>query len=355
MNMTGKPTILIVEDDDAIRENLAEMVELNGFHVIVAENGLDGFAVAKRELPALVLTDVGLPGMTGFELLEAFNRDEDLREIPVIVITARMDRASTRRGMDLGAQDYITKPFEEEEVLRSITTRLERSAPGADKPLSREEFRDLFHHEALMPGRDIKIGTVTVAFTDLRGSTKMYHELGDTPALDRVLGYFEILRSCIVAEQGLVTKTIGDAVMAIFRHPAAALRALSKAQQQLKAEHGLDLRAGVHVGQCLSVKIESRLDYFGSSVNFAARLEAEARDNDFVISEAVRKDPEVEALLSSGVFLSEPFRATLRGFGETVFDLSRVTLAAPASLPAGSIDAACPVPLPETQNQAPVF
>jgi signal transduction histidine kinase len=105
---------------------LVDILEINGFSVVAADNGTEGLALARRDLPSLIITDVNMPGMTGFELLETFRGDEALRPIPVIVISAKVDRATTRRGMELGAADFITKPFTEEEVLHSIATRLEK-------------------------------------------------------------------------------------------------------------------------------------------------------------------------------------------------------------------------------------
>jgi two-component system sensor histidine kinase/response regulator len=119
-------SILVIEDDEPVRQTLVDMLEVNGFSVVAASNGIDGLALARRALPSLIITDVNMPGMTGFELLETFRGDETLRSIPVIVVSAKVDRAATRRGMELGAADFITKPFTEEEVLHSIATRLEK-------------------------------------------------------------------------------------------------------------------------------------------------------------------------------------------------------------------------------------
>ena len=119
-------TILIVEDDEAVRHTLADILEINGYATIVASDGTEGLALAQRDHPSLIITDLNMPGMTGFELLETFRADEALRAIPVIVISAKVDRTATRHGMELGAADFITKPFSEEEVLHSITARLEK-------------------------------------------------------------------------------------------------------------------------------------------------------------------------------------------------------------------------------------
>ncbi len=121
-------TILIIEDDDSVRRTLADILELNGFAVLLAKDGTEGLATAQRALPTLIITDINMPGMNGFELLTTFRADEALRAIPVIVISAKVDRAATRHGMELGAADFITKPFSEEEVLHSIAARLEQKA-----------------------------------------------------------------------------------------------------------------------------------------------------------------------------------------------------------------------------------
>ena len=126
MKSAQNPKILIIEDDELVTETLTDMLELNGFLVTSASNGTDGLAAAKHQLPTIVITDLAMPGMTGFELLEAFRKDPDLRTVPVIVISASIDRAATRRGMELGAADFITKPFTEGEVLHSIAARLEK-------------------------------------------------------------------------------------------------------------------------------------------------------------------------------------------------------------------------------------
>jgi signal transduction histidine kinase len=119
-------TILVIEDDELARQTLVDMLEINGFSVVAADNGTDGLALARRDLPTLIITDVNMPGLSGFELLDTFRREEALRPIPVIVISAKVDRAAIRRGMELGAADFITKPFTEAEVLHSIATRLEK-------------------------------------------------------------------------------------------------------------------------------------------------------------------------------------------------------------------------------------
>ena len=187
-------------------------------------------------------------------------------------------------------------------------------------------FRDLFASEALRPGEEFSVGSQVIVFTDLRGSTKLYREIGDAVAFSRVLNHFEILKEAIATEGGAVVKTIGDAVMAVFRRPLAALRALLQAQQKLAAgETPLQLKAGIHYGPCIAVTLNDRLDYFGSTINIAARLEGQSSGSDVIISAAVRDDPEVlEWLQQQTDLLVEPVEATLKGFETQRFALWRI-------------------------------
>jgi class 3 adenylate cyclase/carbon monoxide dehydrogenase subunit G len=192
-----------------------------------------------------------------------------------------------------------------------------------------QAFRDLFSAEALRPGEQISVGSVTVLFTDLRGSTDLYRDIGDAPAFGLVMEHFAVLREAIDAEGGALVKTIGDAVMAAFRRPAPALCAMLVAQRRLAAPAGglrpLSLKAGIHSGPCIAVTLNERLDYFGSTVNAAARLEGLSSGTDVVVSDAVRCDPEVEDLVASGALCAEPFEARLKGFAEQSFRLWRIT------------------------------
>ena len=195
-------------------------------------------------------------------------------------------------------------------------------------------FRDLFSNEALRPGEQISVGTLTVLFTDLRGSTQLYREIGDAPAFGCVMSHFDVLREAIREEEGALVKTIGDAVMAVFRRPAGALRAFLTAQQKLasppEGERPLLLKVGIHAGPCIAVTLNGRLDYFGCTVNMAARLEGLSSGGDVVISSAVHADPEVAEMISGpeAELTATPFEVMLKGFDEEQFELWRV---APAS------------------------
>lgn len=118
--------ILVIEDEPQIRENLQEILELNQFEVETAENGQIGLRAAKAKAPDLILCDVCMPELDGYEVVTALRQEASTANIPVIFLTARADHTALRRGMELGADDYLTKPFVTTELLNAITSRLER-------------------------------------------------------------------------------------------------------------------------------------------------------------------------------------------------------------------------------------
>lgn len=120
--------VLVVEDDPAIRATLIDLLQLNGFDASFAIDGLEGLMTALRQRPDVILSDLHMPGLDGFQLIEKLRADDRTRAIPVIVISASVEPERMRHGMDIGADDFIVKPFTEEQVLRSISARLEKKA-----------------------------------------------------------------------------------------------------------------------------------------------------------------------------------------------------------------------------------
>jgi class 3 adenylate cyclase len=181
-------------------------------------------------------------------------------------------------------------------------------------------FRDLFAHEVIRPGEEISVGSITLMFTDLRESTRLYRKIGDAPAFGRVREHFQVLEKEIAAEGGSIIKTMGDSVMAAFRNPIEALRAMWKAQAKI-AERGepmLWLKSGIHKGPCIVVNLNDRLDYFGSTVNIAARLPGFSQGGELIFSQEIRNDPEVNEFLTQNLkpdALSR-FTGEVKGFDE---------------------------------------
>ena len=119
--------ILLVEDDASLRENIAELLDLSGFLVFDAAHGKIAVDIAKKELPNIILCDIMMPELDGYGVLEELSSNPDTRHIPFIFISAKTERQDVRKGMNLGADDYLTKPFEEEELLNAIHSRLQKA------------------------------------------------------------------------------------------------------------------------------------------------------------------------------------------------------------------------------------
>jgi CRP-like cAMP-binding protein len=121
-------TILLIEDNLEVRENTAEILELANYKVMTAENGKIGVEKALAETPDLIICDIMMPVLDGYGVLHLLNKNETLKNIPFIFLTAKAERSDFRRGMEMGADDYITKPFTDIELLNAIDRRLKKSA-----------------------------------------------------------------------------------------------------------------------------------------------------------------------------------------------------------------------------------
>lgn len=180
-------------------------------------------------------------------------------------------------------------------------------------------FRRLFSGEVLSPGRQLHVARVSLLFSDLSASTALYSRVGDAIAFRLVQDHFELLREKIAAENGVVVKTIGDAVMAAFQDEGSALRAAVAMQAAWDAfreprPDGGDtmLKIGVHSGPAFVVTANGVLDYFGQTVNVAARLQGAAHEREIVVTDALA-DRAVEGGWIGGARISERFDAVLKG------------------------------------------
>ncbi|MEZ5823799.1 MAG: adenylate/guanylate cyclase domain-containing protein [Geminicoccaceae bacterium] len=212
-------------------------------------------------------------------------------------------------------------PFERTAVIedRSWT----KDALTADHVTSLQTFRDLFSDQVLRPGDEVGVARITLMFSDLEGSTALYGRIGDAPAYHRVREHFAFMQQMVRDGGGTVVKTIGDAVMAAFIDPEAAVRVAIAMQRRLvgklEGEGGADrlrLKLGLHGGPCIVVTLNDRLDYFGTTVNMAARLQSLSRGDDIVLSCDIVEEPAVNALVAE--LGSRREEARLKGFDEPV-------------------------------------
>jgi two-component system sensor histidine kinase/response regulator len=120
--------ILVIEDAQSLRKDILEMLGFEGYEAAGAENGLVGVQKAREFMPDLIICDIMMPGMDGYRVLEELHKDPVLVNIPFIFLTARTDRIDQRQGMELGADDFLTKPFTAAELLRTVKTQLEKTS-----------------------------------------------------------------------------------------------------------------------------------------------------------------------------------------------------------------------------------
>ena len=192
----------------------------------------------------------------------------------------------------------------------------------ADRVTSMQAFRDLFPRAGLEPGDEAPISHMTLMFSDLQASTALYERIGDVAAYRLVREHFAFMTGHIRANQGGVVKTIGDAVMAAFAEPADAVRAALAIQREIASFNAgqdgdvLVIKLGLHMGPCVAVTLNDRLDYFGGAVNMAARLQSQSAGDDIVLSSALAADPAVTKALN-GIAM-QPDSCHLKGFAEPV-------------------------------------
>jgi class 3 adenylate cyclase len=194
----------------------------------------------------------------------------------------------------------------------------------AKRMLSNQTFRDVFKADNLNIDQRLKITSLTFLFTDLKGSTALYERVGDLAAFDLVRAHFRALLEIISSEKGAVVKTIGDAVMATFIKPEHAIVAglrMRAAMDALNAKRGIDdlaVKIGIHEGPCLAVMLNERQDYFGQTVNIAARVQGLATSQAIYATGPVIDAPAVASILEKEAISPIQKQAALRGIADKV-------------------------------------
>jgi class 3 adenylate cyclase len=188
----------------------------------------------------------------------------------------------------------------------------------AKRMLTNQTFRDIYRTDTLDVDQGLKITSLTFLFTDLKGSTALYDRVGDLAAYDLVREHFRVLNEIVASEAGAVVKTIGDAVMATFPTPDRALAAALRMRESVRDIRDGDLliKIGIHEGPCLAVTLNDRLDYFGQTVNIAARVQGLADAKAIFATKPVVDDPQVARLIEKNKLMPTEQLAALRGVSD---------------------------------------
>ncbi|MRD47609.1 protein kinase [Caenimonas koreensis DSM 17982] len=317
------PTVLIVEDDDAIRNNIIRLLKLEGFEIVSAENGQAGLEQALRHKPDVVISDVSMPLMDGFQLLEAIRADRFLASTSVMLLTALDDRASMRRGMTSGADDYLAKPFTRVELLDALQGLLKKkeridetveSAVKAREDHLRRAFTqslggatvaDKFGLEAPLGAVPDTVMAATVLFSDIRNFTSLAERLDSAEVAELLTQYFERVCEPVLKNGGRHLKFIGDGLMAVFADTLSGGSPLPAARRSVSAALGMALAThefrawlherfghrglppfaigvGMHSGEVTICRLgtihNKETTPIGDTVNVAARLESSSKE-----------------------------------------------------------------------------
>ncbi|RRQ50568.1 response regulator [Maribacter algicola] len=176
--------ILLIEDDKALRENTEELLELSGYSVLTASNGQIGIQFAKKNLPDIIICDIMMPLIDGYGVLEELSSDEKTKHIPFIFLSAKTEHKEIRKGMDLGADDYLTKPFEEEELISAIESRLAKAqllnrmldSETTEQAISNDEMRTLHELKNFFDdnGEIVEVDAGAIIYKEGSRSNKIY-------------------------------------------------------------------------------------------------------------------------------------------------------------------------------------
>ncbi len=319
--MSDQPhSILIVDDEPANLILLEELLQAEGYQILSATSGGEAIEAAKTSFPDLVLLDVMMPDMDGFEVCDYFRKDEQLKTIPVIFLTALDDDQSRLRGLELMGDDYITKPFNMRLLIAKVASTLQlnqmrsQSAVASSEALEQnsqdikqisEEFAQKFrlfvpeqYLERIAPQgvESIQIGNfreeqLTILFCDIRGFTTIAESQQASETYTWLNVFFEQMGACISSNSGFIDKYLGDAILAVFdRHHFHSQDALNAAimmqkslinfnenRHQLKLKEPLKVGIGIDtgIGMIGTLGSEFRMDstVIGDVVNTASRLE----------------------------------------------------------------------------------
>lgn len=187
----------------------------------------------------------------------------------------------------------------------------------AKRLLTNQTFRDIYRTNTLDVDQGLKITSLTFLFTDLKGSTALYDRVGDLAAYDLVREHFRILNEIVASEAGAVVKTIGDAVMATFPTPDRALSAALRMRESVRdLKKDLLVKIGIHEGPCLAVTLNDQLDYFGQTVNIAARVQGLADERAIFVTKPVVQHPQIARIIEQNKLVQTEQMASLRGVSD---------------------------------------
>jgi len=308
----SRERVLVVDDSPAQRHYVSDCLSRQGFEVVTAENGKIALGKAQAVRPALVVSDYEMPVMSGFELVHALRRDPELRQIPVIMLTARDSKRDMAQMRAAGASAYLVKPFSQDKCVAIVERTLAERRLVAYKEASALFISEGARHAAEERARRGEVleqradeRAASILFSDLVGFTPMSATLTPAQLIALLNDYFDVMCPLVKEHGGDIDKFIGDAIMAIFEErrgeaPAAerAVRAALAMQAAMAPFNegravSLSMRIGINTGTVVRGDLGSRVvrrDYtvIGDAVNQANRYEAKCPHGKVLVSRSTR-------------------------------------------------------------------
>lgn len=308
--------VLVADDNPNSRQLVKDILESLGYEPILAIDGPGALAAAQAQVPDLIILDVNMPGMSGFEVLAILKSDETLSKIPILMLTALADVDNRVTGLGLGADDYLSKPFSPRELAARIDARLRTKAEADNLRQTKEMIRQTFERfvapsvveKLLQDPTQVKLGgqlqEVTVLFSDLEGFTSLSEHTPPEMLLGILNQYHALVVTMIQSYGGTVDKFLGDGVMALYNTPLPqpdhALRAVKTAlhirsalldfYNQFDVEYQIKLNFGIHTGMAVvgNVGTQQIMEFtaVGDTVNLASRLQGLGEQGQILISQA---------------------------------------------------------------------
>ena len=363
-NTLPAPLILVVDDTPENVDLLTDMLSARGYRVVGASSGPEALEIIRSEAPQLVLLDVMMPGMSGYEVCSEIRRNPGTETLPVVMVTALDAKAARIKGLEAGADDFLSKPIDQQELVarvrslvrikalhdelnakneqllawnRTLEERVEKEVSEVER-LSRLKrfFSPQVAHLITSGGAEDPMRSrrrdIGVVFVDLRGYTS-FAELVDPEEVMRVLHeYHETMGALIMRHQGTVERFAGDAIMIFFGDPVPLERpsrdAVLMAHEMQTAfrklsdtwrKYGYQLEIGVGIAQGFAtlgcIGFEGRRDYgaIGAVCNLAARLCSEAKGGQTLVTQRV-----LDGADGIGVEYEEIGPLQLRGFHRAI-------------------------------------
>ncbi|HUG33155.1 MAG TPA: adenylate/guanylate cyclase domain-containing response regulator [Anaerolineales bacterium] len=288
--------MLVVDDNRVNRLLLTHALEQNGHHVSTAENGRIGMEMLRSQTFDVILLDIDMPEMNGFEVLEALLQDRELRDLPVIMTSASDELDRVVKCIEMGAEDYLVKPLNPVLLRARVNTSLE-------KKRLRDQQRQLFRtfatpevaEQLLREGFSLggKYITASVMFTDIRSFTSLSEDQDPSDTIEMLNGYFALMFDAITRHYGTVNQMEGDGMMAIFGAPVhrddhreqavrAALEMIEllksfNEQRTMQKKRPIEIGIGIATGRVIAgyTGTQHRATYtcVGDTVNVAARIQ----------------------------------------------------------------------------------